>query len=73
MEIKIVFEIGNKKITLTEQEALELKDKLDAMFSKPTTVPYPVPTYQCPNPPVYPNYPIITYYSGTSDNVNRVL
>lgn len=72
MEIKIVLKISDKEIILTEQEALELKDKLNNMFGKQDIVPYPVPTYPCPNYPIYP-YPIITYYSGTSDNVNRFL
>jgi len=56
MNLKIILEVDNKKIELTEQEAMELKDKLDVMFSKPTTVPYLVPIYP------YPKYPIITYY-----------
>ena len=60
------FLIGNKTITLTPDEAKQLKDVLDNLFGKeiikeyvpvPSQQPTPDPLYpQCPSTP-YPNIP----------------
>ena len=71
MLMKLVFEINGKEIELTMEEARELRDQIDGLFSKPVEsspviIPYPyypVPDYR--RPWIEPYYPVIT--CGGSD------
>ena len=59
---KIQLEIGGKTISITEDEARELKAKLDRLFGT-QYIPYPI--YPVP---YYEPQPFITY-SGTGTNL----
>lgn len=73
MDVKITVKIKmkEKEITLTEEEARELKQKLDEKFDtqgKEIYIPMPYPIY----PQVYP--PVITYkYDTVTSGYMQVL
>ena len=53
MKIKIIIELGNKKIELTPEEAQELKRELDMILVAKEWYPYV---------PIEPSYPVYTWY-----------
>jgi hypothetical protein len=61
---KFIFDVGDRKVELSEQECVELKDKLNELFGQPMTPYYPLfpqPVWPTPqdNTPVWTT-PIIT-------------
>lgn len=68
MKVKIVIEVENREIELTEEEAKILFDKLKGLFGSQTTyIPYPIyPTYQYPIP-INPYYS--PYFVSSTNNL----
>lgn len=59
---KFIFDIGNRKVELTEDECMELKNKLNELFGQPMAPYYPAPPINPPPIDIQPYRPMPIWY-----------